>query len=42
MGSADLVALSRANALVVVPETEGDLAPGARLRVLPLDDAALR
>jgi molybdopterin molybdotransferase len=42
MGSADLVALSRANALLVVPETEGDVPRGARLPVLLLDDAFLR
>jgi len=38
MGSADLVALSRANALVVVPESAGALERGARLPVFLMDD----
>ncbi|MBI3449519.1 MAG: molybdopterin molybdotransferase MoeA [Acidobacteria bacterium] len=38
MGSADLVALSRANALVIVHETAGDVAAGAELPALLLDD----
>jgi molybdopterin molybdotransferase len=42
MGSADLVALSRANALLVASESDGPLAKGARLPVLFLDDAFLR
>jgi molybdopterin molybdotransferase len=42
MGSADLVALSRANALGIVHESEGSLPKGAPIRVLLLDDTALR
>ncbi len=42
MGSADLVALSRANALIVVPEDEGSLGAGERVSVLLLDDASQR
>jgi len=42
MGSADLVGLSRANALLVASESEGDLAKGARLPVFLLDDPFLR
>ncbi len=38
MGSADLVALGRANAFLIAPETESDFAEGASLRVMLLDD----
>jgi molybdopterin molybdotransferase len=36
MGSADLVALSRANALVIAPEGRSEIPPGERLRVILL------
>ena len=42
MGSADLVALSRANALVIVHETAGDVPAGAELPALLLDDSFRR
>jgi molybdopterin molybdotransferase len=42
MGSADLVALSRANALLVVSENESVLPAGARAPVFLLDDPFLR
>jgi len=37
MGSADLVALSRANALLVAPEDQAEIHAGARLRVMLLE-----
>ncbi|HEY3175889.1 MAG TPA: gephyrin-like molybdotransferase Glp [Candidatus Polarisedimenticolia bacterium] len=35
-GSADMVAMSRADALAVIPETAEELRPGVRVRALPL------
>jgi molybdopterin molybdotransferase len=40
MGSADLVALSRANALLVAPEDQSEIPQGAAVRVLLLEPPA--
>lgn len=36
-GSSDLVALSRANALIVIPQREGSLEPGENVQFLPME-----